>query len=103
MSNKEDSELNKLYKECKEEYPHIPDIALLIECQNYLKNPNKRTNKNCKHLINKMKQRHHEQYIEELPDEEKTKWKDKNTYIGVRFEDNPETIIENTNNLVIED
>ena len=50
-----------------------------------------------------MKQRHHEQYIEELPDEEKNKWKDKNTYIGVRFEDTPESIIENTNNLVIED
>ena len=47
MSNKEDSELNKLYKECKEEYPHIPDIALLIECQNYLRNPNKHTNKSC--------------------------------------------------------
>ena len=50
-----------------------------------------------------MKQRHHEQYLEQFPDEEKTKWKDKNTYIGVRFEDTLETIIENTKNLVIED
>ena len=102
MNNK-DSEFNKLYKECKEAYPHIPDIALLIECQNNSKHPNKRPKKNCKHLINKMKHQHHEEYIQKLPDEEKTKWKDKNTYIGVRFENTPETIIENTNNLVIED
>ena len=50
-----------------------------------------------------MKQRHHEQCLEELLDEEKAKFRDNNTYFGFKCQDTPETILENTNNLVIED
>lgn len=104
MSNKEyDKQLQQLYIECKNEYPHIPDIALLIECQRYLKNPNNRTNKHQKGIISKMKKnkeliQQHENKIEE----EKAKWLDNNTFIGVSFENTSNIVIEDSN-IVIED
>ena len=95
-----DKELMTLYTDCKKEYPDIPDILLLMECQRYLKNPNQRTNKHQKGLINqvkKMKQEHMEQL-----EVEKHKWIDKHTFAGVSVEDTSNVIIENTSNVIIE-
>ena len=94
-----DKKLQQLYIECKNEYPNIPDVALLIECQRYLKNPNNRTNKHQKGIISKMKKnqeliKQHEKKIED----EKSKWINDTTFVGVSFEDTnndfPNVVIE---------
>ena len=79
-----DKELMKLYTDCKNEYPHIPDILLLMECQRYLKNPNQRTNKHQKGICNKVKQLKQEHI--DLLEAEKSKWVDKHTFNGVSVE-----------------
>jgi hypothetical protein len=83
-NSKYDKELMTLYNDCKKEYPHIPDILLLMECQRYLKNPNQRTNKHQKGLINQMKKLKQEHI--ELLEAEKSKWVDKHTFNGVSVE-----------------
>lgn len=83
-NSKYDKELMTLYNDCKKEYPHIPDILLLMECQRYLKNPNSKTNKHQKGLINQMKKLKQEHI--ELLEAEKSKWVDKHTFNGVSVE-----------------
>lgn len=91
MSNLEnstyDKELMTLYLDCKKEYPNVPDIALLIECQRYLKNPNQRTNKHNKHILNRMKKEH-----EERVKQEKEKWLNNDTYLGVSVKETPDEV-----------
>lgn len=96
-NNNYDKKLMTLYNECKQEYPNIPDIALLMECQRYLKNPNQRTNKHQKHMINQMKKRHQERL-----DAEKSKWVDENTFLGVSVLDEYGNPVESTSKVEIE-